>query len=65
MLRDDSAGRENARYLYVYGNCQSMVHIAIYEPLHDKTNKMARAPSEDSGQPGQSLHCPHEESLGP
>ena len=23
------------------------------------------APSEDSDQPGQSLRCPHEESLGP
>ena len=50
------------------------------EPLHDKTNKMACAPSEDSDQPGhlpnlitawasaqsdQSLRCQHEESLGP
>ena len=43
------------------------------EPPHDKTNKMACAPSEDSDQPGQpgpaqsdqSLCCPHEESLGP
>ena len=46
---------------------------------HDKTNKVACAPSEDSDQPGQrrvrsawastqsdqSLRCPHEESLGP
>ena len=29
------------------------------EPPHDKTNKMASAQSD------QSLHCPHEESLGP
>ena len=40
------------------------------EPPHDKTNKMACAPSEDSDQSGHlpsliSLHCPHEESLGP
>ena len=37
-----------------------------FEPPHDKTNKMACVPSEDSDQPGhQSLHCPHEESLVP
>ena len=40
------------------------------EPPHDKTNKMTRAPSKDSDQPGhpqsdQSLRCPHEDSLGP
>ena len=67
MLHDDPAGRDNARCLYVCGNCQSM---AIYEPPHDKTNKMACAPSEDSDPPGPppsliSLHCPREESLGP
>ena len=33
-----------------------------YEPPHDKTNKMACAPSEDSD---QNLRCPHEESLDP
>ena len=32
------------------------------EPLHDKTNKMTRAPSDDSDQPGHppslfNLHC--------
>ena len=44
---------------------------------HEKTNKMACAPSEDTDQPGriwsawasaqsdQSLRCPHEETLGP
>ena len=39
----------------------------IYELPNDKTNKMAWVSSEDSDQPGsdQSLHCPHEESLGP
>ena len=42
----------------------------INEPLHNKTNKVACEPSEDSGQPGHppsliSLCCPHEESLGP
>ena len=41
MLRDDSAGRDNARCLYVCGNCQSMAHIAVYEPPQDKTNKIA------------------------
>ena len=44
--------------------------ILIIEPPHDKTNKMACAPSEDSDQPRHppsliNLHCPHEESLGP
>ena len=32
---------------------------SVYEPPHDKTNKMTCAPSKDSDQPG------HEESLGP
>ena len=36
-----------------------------FKPLHDKTNKMACVPSEDSDQPNQSLRCPHEDSLGP
>ena len=41
-----------------------------FELPHDKTNKMASAPSEDANQLGHppsliSLHCPHEESLGP
>ena len=40
------------------------------EPPNDKTNKMARAPSEDrsawaSAQSDQNFRCPHEESLGP
>ena len=38
------------------------------KPHHDKTNKVACAPNEDSDQPGhlsdQRLRCPHEESLG-
>ena len=42
----------------------------IIELPHDKTNKMACEPRENSDQPGRlpsliSLHCPHEESLGP
>ena len=47
------------------------IHIFItYEPLHDNTKKMTCVPSEDSDQPGLpssliSLHCPHEEILGP
>ena len=40
------------------------------EPAHDKTNKMACVPGEDSDQPGHpssliSLPCPLEETLGP
>ena len=45
-------------------NCASPVHFSPYEPQHDKTNNGC-APSEDSAQSDQSLHCPHEESLGP
>ena len=32
----------------------SLLHnkIMVYEPPHDKTNKVACAPSEDSDQPG-------------
>ena len=40
----------------------------IFEPSHDKTNKMTCAPSEDSDQPGHPpsliIHCPHEKRLG-
>ena len=39
-------------------------HFSINELPHDKTNKMACAPSEDSDQSAQSdqsLRCPHEE----
>ena len=43
-------------------------HVSPYEPPHDKTNKMACTPSEDSDRPGHppsliSFHCQHEESL--
>ena len=42
----------------------------IIEPPHDKTNKVACAPSEDRSawtpaQSDQSLRCLHEETLGP
>ena len=42
----------------------------IHEPPHDKTNKMAIAPSEDTDHPVHppsliSLRCPHEQTLGP
>ena len=48
------------------GLCQYF--FFIIEPQHDKTNKMACAPSLDSDQPGHlpsliSLHCPHEETF--
>ena len=41
--------------------------IQIYELPHDKTNKRTCECSEDSDQPGHplSLHCLHEETLGP
>ena len=44
--------------------------VYIIEPPHDKTNKMACAPSKDSDQLRHppsliSLRCSHEESLGP
>ena len=32
--------------------CKTMLSIYLYEPQHDKTNKMTWAPSEDSDQPG-------------
>ena len=43
---------------------------SLYEPPHDKTNKMICASSEDSDQPGYppsliSLRCLHEETLDP
>ena len=42
--------------------------VFLFEPSHHKTNKMTRAPSEDSdwadAQADQSLHSPHDESLG-
>ena len=39
-------------------------HQNPFDMPHNKTNKIACAPSEDSDQSDQSLHCPHEESLG-
>ena len=49
-----------------------LAELSRNEPPHDKTNKMACAPSEDSNQSAwasaqsdQSLRCPHEESLDP
>ena len=41
----------------------------LFEPPHDKTNKVSVRPAETdawaSAQSDQSLRCPHEESLGP
>ena len=38
---------------YILKYCVRFVsHTFIYEPPHDKTNKMTCAPSEDSDQPG-------------
>ena len=44
--------------------------VTLYEPQHDKTNKMSVSPAKTqislaSDQSDQSLRCPHEESLGP
>ena len=42
--------------------------LSLYEPPHDKTNKIACVPSEYSDQPAQSdqsLRCPHKERFGP
>ena len=41
---------------YFVGVCCGSGNVTVsYEPPHDKTNKMARAPNEDSDQPGPSL----------
>ena len=57
--------------LYSFNLSRKSVNFAqkSSEPAHDKTNRMACAPSEDSYQPEHlpsmiSLRCPHEESLG-
>ena len=54
------------RYRYIE-NKQNLDSYLSCKPPHDKTNKMACAPREDSAsaQSDQSLRCPHEESLGP
>ena len=36
----------------IYSLNQVTFRLDTYEPRHDKTNKMACAPSEDSDQPG-------------
>ena len=38
--------------MWWYENQDTVAHTFVYEPPHDKTNKMACAPSEDSDQPG-------------
>ena len=41
-----------------------MARVIKYEPPHDKTNKMACAPTENSDQSSLiSLYCPHEETI--
>ena len=54
---------------------RSCIHVSwifgpsVYEPRHDKTNKMAVRPAKTQisldAQSDQSLRCPHEEALGP
>ena len=51
-------------------SCLEDASVGLYEPPHNKTNKMTFAHSEDSDQPGHlpsliSLRCPHEETLDP
>ena len=41
---------------------QNVEWIVWKKPFHDKTNKMNCAASADSGQPGQSLYCPHDDT---
>ena len=46
----------------------SLGPLATFEPHHDKTNKMACTPREESvqsAQSDQSLRCPHGGSLDP
>ena len=56
---------------YFYNFLNSEVFMLLFEPPHDKTNKLACVHSEDSAsawasaQSDQSLCCPHEESLDP
>ena len=51
-------------------DCERQFNIRNYEPVHDKTNKMACAQrilrsTWASAQSDQSFRCPREESLGP
>ena len=57
-------------FLYYLDTLLSAAMFLLNEPVHDKTNKMACASSEDSDQPGHppgliNLRCPHKESLLP
>ena len=72
---EDRFSRDEARII-VCEVCWDVLGVTdpyashIFEPPHDKTSKMACAPSEDSDRPGHppsliSLRCPHEESLDP
>ena len=46
--------------------CKKYKQTNTNDPAHDKTKKMACAPSKDrSAWADQSLRCPHDESLGP
>ena len=53
----------------VGGKCKYSHVTLLYEPPHDKTDKMTCALSKDSDQPGihpvsSESRCPHEETLG-
>ena len=43
----------------------NVTDIPLYEPRHDKTNKMAMRPAKTQISLGIRLRCPHEESLDP
>ena len=54
---EDRFSRDEAQLYEHFLDCTSMLIIffnvtAIFEPHHDKINKMTCTPSEDSGQPG-------------
>ena len=61
---------QTSKYMYYEILLRRHNTQTIFEPEHDKSNKITCTPSEDSDQPGHlaslsSLCCPHEESLGP
>ena len=76
VRNEKDAARLEVEYMKskVKVGCIKMLFEWVELP-HYKTNKMACAPSEDSDQPGrlpsligqsdQSIHCLHEENLGP
>ena len=61
---------EQIQFSIIWLNLNEEVTKTLFEPFHDKTNKMTCATSKDSDQLGHppsliSLHCPLDESLNP